>query len=880
MAQSSNPYDQFGPSPVAQQAQPQAPAAPAAEATTPQQPTNPYADIPEEPAAIQPTAMPMDQFKTELYNRLNDPKGGDLKSIMAWSESVGHKIVPNEDLSKTWQMAEHNRQNPDHRTSLPDVNENAANGGQIDASDIGAFFRGAGNIGTFGFGDEGVAALKALAGAGQGKTIGERYLNNEALNTAQDNVDEVVSPLSRGAGELAGIALSSLVPVGAVKEGAGLGVNMLRGGGIGALEGAIAGTGAGHPGDRFGRTAQGGVFGLLAGAGAPLVARGVSAVAAPALDIVASRTGKGGAINALARRLGVTPRRMSAKAAELRQAGIEPTVYDVIGETGQDMAGALGRRQTAARETMQNFGDEARVGLQDRVRRQASRISNDARTPDEAVADVTAARNSAFEQGIAPLRPRAVPLTADNPAWEVLQTGEGRNAVRAAASLERDPEVKRALLKLGQPVKEPEGAKEIRAMHEQIDAMNLAPEAAAAAKAQLPPIPEAELPTMTLDMADKIARSFNGAASRAGKAGDIGRANVLRDYGREIRGAAADAHPEYRKLLDQYGDESRLADAARLGEQGLDRNTDEFVAKASNLRDDRTPIPTVGKLENIKQTDAGGDRWAFADYHAKDGSKVGLSINFGDDGTAHISIDGKDGSSWEDVKNTLGPAGVRDMMRTLQAQFPEIKAVSGVRTTGASAGGAASKNITLPDVPTDASERDLARLGYRRAIERKAGEGPGGALTIAESLGRAPEQQARAAALLGPEEANMLGRNMAAEVDVARSRIRNAPRTGSRTQINTSDEDFVEGLAADVARYGTVRGAVIAGLKRLGKAGISDKAAERIVNLVTDKTPGAVDQAIEQLTKALSGNRRRAGRLVNLIRNAAILPQGDQSHPE
>jgi len=635
---------------------------------------------------------------------------------------------------------------------------------------------------------------------------------------AQRSVDEVLSTPARRIGQAGGIGLSAMIPFSGVRAGGSVTGNALRAGAIGGTEGAIAGTQLTPEGVDTTGTIPGAVIGAGAGAAAPVVARTVSAVARPIVD----RIGRGGAINALGRRLGVTPQRMSQDAARLRESGIEPTLYDVIGETGQDMVGSLARRPTTGRETMQQFGDAARTGIQDRVRRRAAQISPDGRTPDQIVTETNAARNVNMDSAMAPIRQQEVPLEADAPVWDILRTGEGRSAARAAAQLERDPATKRALLEIGNPPEVPAGAQDIQRMHDEVRAMNLAPQAEAAALAQLPPIPQGAPRAMTVDMADKLARSFNDAAETAARQGRNGRASVLRQYGRDIREAAATNVPAYRNALDQYGAESRLSDAVRTGEEGLARNTDEFVNEVGRLSDARVISPAE-RQQTQQVINATADDF---------------------------------GIPADRIERALGE-------RDFRAQVNASLAQAGLPQLGARGG---------------TTEVGLARAGYRRAIERRAGEGPRGALEIADSLGNAPEQQRRAAALLGDEQANFLARDMRAEAEVARNRIRNAPRTGSRTSINDADNAFVEGLAGVMANPVGWKSAIVSGLRGLSKAGISDRHAAQIVELAT--SPAGVEQAIEQLTRAMRGNEKRARYLVNAIRKAAIAPMSDRTDPQ
>lgn len=816
----TNPYAQFG----APQGRPAhamddaaAPAAPAAAPAAPA--ANPYADMASKAdvkAVDTPEPLNSEEFQKQLYSRLNAPGGGNADDLIKWSASVGHAIVDNEDFRKNLQMAEASRKNatPGQYGSVQEHNTDA--GYAVDPSALGAFFRGV--AGTIPYSDEAAAALKP----------GD-YDENKKNIDAQIAIDNAVNKPASVAGTGLGIVGSAGLPLAAIQKGAGLGLNMLRSGGIGAVQGALYGSGAAEPGHRLEGAKEGATTGAIVGAAVPGVVAATK-VFAPAVEAVTTRLRRteNTGTNALAKRVGITADDLKARSADFKDAtGRDPSLFDILPENTQDFVGSLGRRNTSARGTMQAAADSSRLGLPGRVRTQASRVvSDDTRAPAEVVDKITEHRNTQFEAGMDPLR--NTPLAHDPDLAAVLQTDEGRQAVRAAAGLEKDPEIKKQMLKLSvapKPVADtPERA--------QIKAMGLSPKAEEAALAQLPEAPAAaEPPTMTLDMADKIARSFKGAADVAERQGNSGRAAVLGGFGQEIRQYARATVPEYDALLQKYGESSAAAKAVTRGEGTLNTETDEF------LRGTKTN----------KGAAALGDE----------------TMNFG------RTPEGQNlyNAAQEQVRRDLG--WPKDKFEAELAKDKQLQN----RVTVEAAGKAQDAGVDSADVlGENVSEKDLARMGFKRGIEREAHD-PRGALSVADKLAHDVEQRPRTEALLGGQGATKLGNAMAAEAKSTRDIVARAPRTGSRTSINQSDDADGMGVLNALARPSMLHnpvGWVASGVKQLSRMGVSNKVAEDIVNIALDSSPGAAERAIEKLTKNLNGNKQKARFMIDTIRNTTL----------
>lgn len=167
----------------------------------------------------------------------------------------------------------------------------------------------------------------------------------------------------------------------------------------------------------------------------------------------------------------------------------------------------------------------------------------------------------------------------------------------------------------------------------------------------------------------------------------------------------------------------------------------------------------------------------------------------------------------------------------------------------------------------DDPQRGIARTAARAALER-ASETGGSAPGLLDKLATGRGQQARSAALLGPDGAADLqqgarvGRRM---VDTGNNIN---PRAGSNTFLNAQDGEAMRagGIIGNVVtgRFGQAAGGVI---DLIRSAGISDDQAETIVRLATDpsRTEDVLQilrtrfpeqearRIVEQLTPAISG---------------------------
>jgi hypothetical protein len=443
-------------------------------------------------------------------------------------------------------------------------------------------------------------------------------------------------------------------------------------------------SGASPTGETVARAAGG-----LAGAGA-------ASVRPPTMRAAATP------VQTFGERARVDPAQMRARAGEMRAAGVQPTMADVVDDSGRGMIRAAANRPTPARQAANDFSRNRTMNMPDRMSTQARRtVSADPRTPDQIRTEMAAQRRTNADAAFGAVRGDSVQLAPEG--VEALRTDYGRAAIREAARRERDPTTRAALNRLAE------------------DALDN------------PSTP------VTVGMADRVSRVLLGQAQEAARRGDNDLSTTLGGLGRSVRGPTAGASPGYADALEGYGADTRLQEAAGVGEDLMRRNTDEFVDAAGRLS-------------------------------------------------------------------------------------PE--------------------------------ERPLALAAARRAVERAAGENPSSAPGVARRLADAPEQQARNAALMGPQ-ANHFQNAMREEARAVENAQAVAPRTGSSTFLNAADDGNLRQAAGAVGdllrgRFGALGLRVYDAWRTRG---MNDAQIEELVRTAID--PAQTDAAINAIAARLNPAQRQ-----------------------
>lgn len=509
---------------------------------------DPYADVAAPAEAAPPAVMDQDQFEAELISRVR--AGQPANVIRQWASTVrdqagGDWIIP-EGLEDAVASVGQGYTGPIETRQGLDT-------GALSASQLGAFARGGGDAAAFNFADELAAGIRALPELGKGtEAFGDQYRRNWLAMDTQREVDKVANPGSRIAGQGVGTVATAALPIGMSMRGANFLGKLWRGGATGAGIGGLAATGEGAPGDRFGGTLPGAAFGGSLGlALAPVASAGGALVNLGLEKLPQINAG----VNALARRFGGSVDDLRQRAQNFLANDVQPTLVDVVDESGRGVIRSAASRMTPGREVAQQFADQRALNLPDRMSRQARRtMSPDPRTPRVIAEDLGQRRATRAEQQFGAVR--GEPIAPPPEMVQALRSDDGIAAIAEAARRERNPDVKRALLSLSTEILDNPGNAGI-----------------------------------TVGMADRISRVLLGRANAAARSGDNDLAATLGNLGRDVRGAARTQSPGYGQALDEFGAQSRLMDTAERGEDFLKRQTDEFAADLRGLSPEELALP-------------------------------------------------------------------------------------------------------------------------------------------------------------------------------------------------------------------------------------------------------------------------------------------------
>lgn len=262
---------------------------------------------------------------------------------------------------------------------------------------------------------------------------------------------------------------------------------------------------------------------------------------------------------------GQNPQAMAFKLARYKSNNVEPALLDIVDDSARGTMRAGASRQTPARAKAVAFYDNRFANLPDKVRGHARRnLSQDPRTPDQIRAEMAARRSANADEAFGQVRSDTIPLAPESVMS--LRTDYGRSAITEAAKRERDPEIRAALNRLAGDALDNPGQTEI-----------------------------------TIGMADRISRVLKGQAGTKFREGDPELGGLLLDLGENIRNPARQASPGYATALEGYGADSRLIQAAEVGEDFLQRNTDEFVTQASGLADEERQLALAAARRAIER---------------------------------------------------------------------------------------------------------------------------------------------------------------------------------------------------------------------------------------------------------------------------------------
>lgn len=558
------------------------------------------------------------------------------------------------------------------------------------------------------------------------------------------------------------------------------------------------------------------------------------------------------AVDVIAARVPQNVKEMRTRAAEMRDTGHEPTLTNVVDESGRGLIAAMARKSGPGREAAQRAYDARRLSAPERIdRNMAAAIEADAGDPavaaqlkrplDQTVAGLKEQRSTEMQAAMDPIRGEPVPL---NPRmFEILNTADGQRAISQAMRTVTDKPTLDAMRSLQSL---------IRNSGKLIDP-RLPPAVQEKVMGEL-----ASKGGMNVDIADRLARKFNAMADTA--PADAQRA--LRGFATELRDHARTSVPGYDAALKKYATTSKSLDAVDVGSDFMTPNAaDDFATRAAKL--DKTN-PTIKEPQKTMEgssfsfhtpvnNEEQGVVHAF-EYKAPNGQVVHgrVAYNPADLSDAALDIEPKEGAKLWDGANRIGPQATRDLGRYLAKNFPELTKVGGYRVSGArrAAGVDMDAEINLDRFRTTRtlpSDRQYAQQAARRAVQQRAGENISAAPGVARKIAVSPEQSIRTNALFSPLAADKLERSMGVTERDLRDFAQIAPNTGSATAIRSQDDTTAVQALATMAylKSGNVAQAALHALRTIG---IRDKDAATIVHMAID--PARTDELINLLEKS------------------------------
>lgn len=315
---------------------------------------------------------------------------------------------------------------------------------------VDSFMRGAADIGTFGFADEisglGNAVVKSLNPFRDNSkgfpSVSAEIAKERATQEFRDANDPISSTAGRVAGGVAqgvGLARAGLSLTANAPRTAGIASKIARGAGEGAAYGGAYGFGSGEGlSDRLAQGAGGAASGLVIGAGVPVVAETVKAVARPVVDAVGARVNPGRyASRKIAERLDNS--NMTVEQAAQRAAADGLSLADVGGQSTRDLLRTTTNIPGKARDRVASQLTLRQMGQGDRLRNAVSQTLAD---PDGYLAAKDDIAETA-KRVAGPLFRQAEqnPIHFSEELESILNTPAGRRALANASELAANEQV-------------------------------------------------------------------------------------------------------------------------------------------------------------------------------------------------------------------------------------------------------------------------------------------------------------------------------------------------------------------------------------------------------------------------------------------------------
>lgn len=519
---------------------------------------------------------------------------------------------------------------------------------------------------TFGYADELAAKMNEVTG------LGGTYEQNVAQERARDaQIPNAIAIPGQIAGGVASTLLGgpALLASKGVQAAVGALPNALKFGGLGAIEGGLAGSGNATEGNRLGDAAIGAAIGAPVGAAAPYVVQGVGKVAGAVRNAISPEANVAADLGRAFMRDETAPGMALQQLDNIRLHRPNATLADVGGENVKGLVERVAQTPGAGRT-------QVVPALTGRQQGQAMRIGNDLK-------ELTGTSKSAFEtinETMAERAKKARPLYDEAMAVDISQNQQVVDAIMGETSTGWG----RAILN-STAVK--------RTLQTEYGVTDV-------------PGPQHLMPII-----DAWKKSADDMIESAIRTGDKNKARVISDMRDRVISVVDEANPAYKAARGAWAGPSRYMDAVERG-RGILKNTEsaeEFGARFKSLPDAEKEAERIGavsaiiarmgndgaklgdmtkylrspevrgKISGIMPTQEAAASWARRlDYETKSSEMTGRAL--GNSATARrlaekqdaenlagdLVMDALTGSPQSFVKKVLGagPKWLRDTMRS------------------------------------------------------------------------------------------------------------------------------------------------------------------------------------------------------------------------
>lgn len=392
---------------------------------------------------------------------------------------------------------------------------------------------------------------------GKPQQVSSREVEDAVLDRARGRANEFreTNPVTSFGLELAGglpTGVGIFSRLGARPGATGVG-NVLRNSGVAAGEGAIAGAGysEGSAQDRLPSAALGAGLGVAG----DTVLRGVGGAAGLTRKLFGGASPSRAPTPMLLQRVtGMNPQASLTEWDNLVNAGTQPVLADVVGDTGQGVLRAAAMKKTPARQQVADFS-AGRIGdAPAAISRQIRRLEPDTRRLSDIEEEIRTVRGNEFRGAMDAVGAQQAQISPSSA--QVLGMPEARRAIQDAQYAAQNTiggEAQQAAINelLSSINSQSGGSGEVRAIQD-------------------------------------ITAQLQARAQAAAQRGDMNLAQNINELVRSVRDDVRGQVPEYDQALTGFANASRNLEAAQLG-GGVATGTgsDDFVRQASQLTPDQ-----------------------------------------------------------------------------------------------------------------------------------------------------------------------------------------------------------------------------------------------------------------------------------------------------